>query len=1296
MTTALHIAVENSMKPIIYTLIDLGANPTSLDKEKRKPVERIDYTGYNDEHVQEIVDFLSLTEMTLFGSVTSFVDASALEEGRVSKSLMSLIQKSVASLVSPKGSQSELLMNEASKLDGRGVSKSLVDIAAVKPEVSANHKQTDSNIGMPMLSIDIPKKSNNEPSNEFDIVSNEAVVFKKPLQLEKIQKNTDDDFQLSEIGDDDSPLLSFDGDDLAESVCMEFSQTYSKPFEAIDEQAQKSSGFINELPASSHIHVISAEVVAETGFIVDTILKSKVNDSSQANASEQLIAEQFIEKINSLNDAKLRLEKSLEDEIKNNQVLERKIQEAQIQSTELNEELSAAIAEMNDFDTGRKESEIRISSLSTEIASLQNQNSTLKSTLNEREKCFYNLEADLNQEKCQRQKLEREALKFEVEMTAIQSELYNAREIISSRDDQLDSFRNHMKSLLDQQRIQTNTILAIELNTVSEGAKIQVTGDIVEYYESAIRSIAATLENEYQIQNENNTQYSASKLLSLQLVVFKIQSMHRVQSKALESANQLKLDMEKEILQLKMEASTNKSTFENTLKLQKAELSNLTAVLEGCEKSLELEKQQKSELQVAYNQIHSELKGKIESHQREAENLQKLNSLRMESLAQESESNLQAAVKELETSKKTTEKIQRDFLESQAKLQHQTRVLEELQKVKNSQDAQISDLQQKHESTKTLNGLLQAKLVQVESNFLDRLKESNIEIHRLEHENTQLLKNITLLNQNNASMEGTIGSLGAQQLVWNESPTKAATQARILEDEVAQQTQALHLAVERTIKLDSLLDESAAESSALKSRQAILELQVSEKLASQKQMILDQDHGLVMTKIDQLKTESLLKETLSKLQTTEENFKDASLSVEELSSSLSALKLLNLSSQEKLENTPLRTSQSLENVSLLQDLQNWCPSKAETFVSLQTKLNTTNSCPNRISSDSDQSRTLIEALKLENRELIQKGLGREKELIEIQALKNTLLLKSNDLQKEVAVLNSALQTEAINRESLQVDIDRMKSLMSHELNQERNQSRALRNEIQQQHNEIVNLTAQLNAERANALKYNSIRGHLYSLSSIANLSNSDPSKTSRVSETPVSNTISTETLTDENIDASRTKLSKNQMKETSSLQSLNGLRSAFAHEAQTVVMRLSNLEEAIQSDTSKMASLLHQINSDSQIEREIKEIMKGVFGTQRERSLDELAAGKRIIQNSLNSLDQEFKETVHVLETANSKQTMEINCLQSEKEKISSAMSSLEKTLQAMEKDHERLQRDADVLQKDLYNERRQLNFRRA
>ncbi|KAJ3027731.1 UNVERIFIED_CONTAM: hypothetical protein HDU68_003223 [Siphonaria sp. JEL0065] len=729
-----------------------------------------------------------------------------------------------------------------------------------------------------------------------------------------------------------------------------------------------------------------------------------------------------------------------------------------------------------------------------------------------------------------------------------------------------------------------------------------------------------------------------------------------------------------------IENSTNSSTFEKTLKAQQADLNAMVAVLNDCKNSLGTERQQKSEIQVTYNHIQSELEERIKSHQSEVEDLQKLSCLRIESLTKENECKLQAVLGELNTYKKTTNErihaLQNDLSVSQTKLQEKTDVLEELQKIKHMQDAQMTDLLQQHESVQSLNQLLQAKLMEVERNVLSRLSESNNEKRRLEHENTQLLENIASLEQSISEMNDRIGGFGVEQAVRNESLAEAAMQVRTLENELVQQTQEVQVLSQKSMKLESLLDQSLAENNTLKTNWEKMELQVSEKLDSQNQIILDREHELTMSKMDLLKTESMLKETQTRLQTIEKNFKDSSISVEELRSSVATLTALNLSLQQKLETKQTQTAQDLKNDTLRQE-----KSIADSRASVQTQSSDSREAAKQLnihcSNDMDQSRTIIEAMQLENRELLQKEFDLEKQLINVQVLKNSLLLKNNDFQKEVDGLKTALAREVSNQESLHNEIDKLKNMMSRELDQERNQSRAL--------------TAQLEAERKNTLKYNSIRGHLYSLSSIANLSNSDASKSNRVSETTASNAIeSTETLTDESAHASRSKLSKHKMETTSSLETLNGLRSAFTHEAQTVVMRLSNLEDAIQSDTSKMATLLNQINSDSQIEREMKEVMKGVFGSQYERSLDtsqKLASAKKIVQNSLSSLGQEFKEIVNLLETANLKQTMDIRSLQSEKEKL---LLLVEKKSHEMEKALEELQKDTDILQKELCEERRQ------
>ncbi|KAJ3123207.1 hypothetical protein HK100_011688 [Physocladia obscura] len=156
-STALHYAVENNMPKIIHALVALGANPVSLDSEKRKPVERISFDEYN----QEIVDFLTLTEISMFGSITSFVDTKGNEGSR---SIADLISKSAANLaVSPNGSRSKLL-NYGTKL--------------------ANEEQF-----IPPLIIvdDVPFEVSNVPDTAMDGVSSLIVSFE------------DDDESVSEL-----------------------------------------------------------------------------------------------------------------------------------------------------------------------------------------------------------------------------------------------------------------------------------------------------------------------------------------------------------------------------------------------------------------------------------------------------------------------------------------------------------------------------------------------------------------------------------------------------------------------------------------------------------------------------------------------------------------------------------------------------------------------------------------------------------------------------------------------------------------------------------------------------------------------------------------------------------------------------------------------------------------------------------------------------------------------------------------------------------------------------------------
>ncbi|KAJ3231764.1 hypothetical protein HDU81_003541 [Chytriomyces hyalinus] len=166
-STALHFAVQHSMISIVHILIEKGANPVALDAEKRKPVERIDYTDYDE----DLVDFLTLTEMSMFGSVTSFV-----EEGTEAKSVREIISKSVASLVSPMGSQSQLVRNE--------------------------HREPDK---VEMAAPGIPQISEQEQTSSSFSVShqNKSDVNTQRLQQSPVISYHDDELSVSDYGNDE-------------------------------------------------------------------------------------------------------------------------------------------------------------------------------------------------------------------------------------------------------------------------------------------------------------------------------------------------------------------------------------------------------------------------------------------------------------------------------------------------------------------------------------------------------------------------------------------------------------------------------------------------------------------------------------------------------------------------------------------------------------------------------------------------------------------------------------------------------------------------------------------------------------------------------------------------------------------------------------------------------------------------------------------------------------------------------------------------------------------------------------
>ncbi|KAJ3280747.1 Ankyrin repeat domain-containing protein 55, partial [Rhizoclosmatium sp. JEL0117] len=97
-STALHLAVANSMTSIIHLLISKGADPTPLDADNRKPIECIDYDNYGPE-IEAIVEYLASLELAKSGSIISFADSNSTCNAKVSKSVLDLISKSAASLV---------------------------------------------------------------------------------------------------------------------------------------------------------------------------------------------------------------------------------------------------------------------------------------------------------------------------------------------------------------------------------------------------------------------------------------------------------------------------------------------------------------------------------------------------------------------------------------------------------------------------------------------------------------------------------------------------------------------------------------------------------------------------------------------------------------------------------------------------------------------------------------------------------------------------------------------------------------------------------------------------------------------------------------------------------------------------------------------------------------------------------------------------------------------------------------------------------------------------------------------
>ncbi|KAI9330644.1 hypothetical protein BDR26DRAFT_696870 [Obelidium mucronatum] len=275
-------------------------------------------------------------------------------------------------------------------------------------------------------------------------------------------------------------------------------------------------------------------------------------------------------------------------------------------------------------------------------------------------------------------------------------------------------------------------------------------------------------------------------------------------------------------------------------------------------------------------------------------------------------------------------------------------------------------------------------------------------------------------------------------------------------------------------------------------------------------------------------------------------------------------------------------------------------------------------------------------------------------------------MKIDILENIITKLQPDNAKEKVGNTSKEANLDCNQSQLNQELKSSKFMTLISISDLEALRHSVATLTLQLDEEKTKSQRYQSLQSHLSSLSLAANLSSSESclEKLQGGGHQNHSSTIeSTETLTDELQTPSKYNASKQGSQLSGSLGSLNGLQSMLNNEAKTVVMRLSHLEDSIQEDTSKMSAIMKEINMDNEVESSMKDAIKGVFGTQYERNIatkTKLATAKKLVQQSMNSFNQELVEIIQSLEHLNSKQTQEIKNLKLKNNHLASALSTAE------------------------------------
>ncbi|ORY49323.1 hypothetical protein BCR33DRAFT_579918 [Rhizoclosmatium globosum] len=258
----------------------------------------------------------------------------------------------------------------------------------------------------------------------------------------------------------------------------------------------------------------------------------------------------------------------------------------------------------------------------------------------------------------------------------------------------------------------------------------------------------------------------------------------------------------------------------------------------------------------------------------------------------------------------------------------------------------------------------------------------------------------------------------------------------------------------------------------------------------------------------------------------------------------------------------------------------------------------------------------FEQLKKAFEEVQHQKMELEMDFNQEQLLKNKLLLKNNDLTKELQRVNATSEaaTERLNTElnkfrvtlsekeqgTLQLEeklevLQRISEKQSASIQAEKEE---VIHSLNQKLEEIKQLREDLLRAQNIASKYNSLKGQLSCLTS------SSQDMTSRDGHL----VESTETLADD-------------------------LPSNLNSQVQEVVMKLTTLEQVVATDASKLIGFMQNLSSNEFVEQEIKDIFKAVFGSQVQNQFETkstLSLFRKALIDSLPTLEKQLTASIKV------------------------------------------------------------------